>query len=246
MPLYIAVALVPESDKTGMVPGDMIATLRERITAALRPWQFVLFFVITIGGIHGGILSPNEAAGVVCFGALLLGFTERSSTVRGLLEALRSGAATAAVLFMMVIGATVFAKFVVQTRPPNLLIANTNAMELAPLTVIVVINCLNIVLGCFLEGIGMVLIAVPVFPPVITDYGYDPFWFGIIVAIVVDLGLITPPVGMNIFIIQAQAPDVRLGQQYRGVVPFLVAPIVLIILLFGFPQIALWLPDLLY
>ncbi len=163
-----------------------------------------------------------------------------------LLEALRSAAITTAELFMIVIGATMFANFVVQTRLPNLLIANTNAMELAPLTVMVVIICLNLVLGCFLEGIGMVLITVPVILPVITDYGYDPLWFGIIVVIVVELGLITPPVGMNIFIIQAQTPDVRLGQLYRGVVPFLVAPIVLIILLFGFPQIALWLPDLLY
>ena len=246
LPLYIAVALVPENAKTGMVPGDMIATLPERITAALRPWQFVLFFVITIGGIYGGILRPKEAAGVGCFGALLLGFMERCSTVSGLLEALRSAAITTAVLFMTVIGATMFANLVVQTRLPNLLIANTDAMELAPLTVMVVIICLNIVLGCFLEGIGMVLITVPAFLPAITDYGYDPLWFGIIVVIVVELGLITPPVGMNIFIIQAQAPDVRLGQLYTGVVPLLVAPIVLIILLFGFPQIALWLPDLLY
>ena len=92
----------------------------------------------------------------------------------------------------------------------------------------------------------MVLITVPVFLPVITEFGYNPLWFGIIVVIVVELSLITPPVGMNIFIIQAQAPDVRLGQLYRGIVPFLAAPIALIVLLFLFPQVALWLPGLLY
>ncbi len=244
--LYIAVALVLANVRTGMVPSDMMATFHERIVAAFRPWQFVVLFVVTIGGIYGGVFSPNEAAGVGCFGAVLLGFLERRLSVRGLLEALRSAAITTAALFMIVIGATMFANFVVQTRLPNLLIATTDAMELAPLTVMGIIICLYVVLGCFLEGIGMVLITVPVFLPVITDYGYDPLWFGIIVVIVVELGLITPPVGMNIFIIQAQAPDVRLGQLYRGIVPFLVAPIVLIILLFGFPQIALWLPDLLY
>jgi tripartite ATP-independent transporter DctM subunit len=244
--LYIAVALIIANAKTGIVPSDTVATPGERIVAALRPWQFVLLFVVTIGGIYGGIFSPNEAAGIGCFGATLLGFLERRLTIAGLLDALRSTAITTAVLFMIVIGATMFANFVVQTRLPNLLIATTEAMELTPLAVMTIIICLYMALGCFLEGIGMVLITVPVFLPVITGYGYDPLWFGIIVVVVVELSLITPPVGMNIFIIQAQAPDVRLGQLYRGIVPFLFAPVVLIVLLFVFPQIALWLPNLFY
>ncbi|MGI9449909.1 MAG: TRAP transporter large permease subunit, partial [Geminicoccaceae bacterium] len=167
-------------------------------------------------------------------------------TIDGLIRSLRATAITTAALFMIVIGATMFANFVVQTRLPNLLIATTDALNLMPLTVMAIIILLYIILGCFLEGIGMVLITVPVFLPVITGYGYDPLWFGIIVVIVVELGLITPPVGMNIFIIQAQAPGINLGQLYKGITPFLVAPIVLIILLFLFPQLALWLPDLLY
>jgi C4-dicarboxylate transporter DctM subunit len=126
------------------------------------------------------------------------------------------------------------------------LIAATEAWQMEPLTVMAIIIVLYIVLGCFLEGIGMVLITVPVFLPVVTGFGYDALWFGIIVVIVVELGLITPPVGMNIFIIQAQAPGINLRQLYRRIVPFLFAPITLIILLFLFPQIALWLPALLY
>ncbi len=244
--LYIAVALTIANAKTGMVPSETSAPFRERVIAALKPWQFVLLFVVTIGGIYTGIFSPNEAAGIGCFGAMVLGFLERRLSIRGLLDALRSTAITTATLFMIVIGATMFANFVVQTRLPNLLIGMTEAMDLAPLTVMTIIICLYVILGCFLEGIGMVLITVPVFLPVITEFGYDSLWFGIIVVIVVELGLITPPVGMNIFIIQAQAPDVNLGQLYRGIVPFLAAPLVLIVLLFGFPQIALWLPDLLY
>lgn len=244
--LYIAVALIIANAKSGMVPRDAVASLSDRMLAILKPWQFVLLFVVTIGGIYGGVFSPNEAAGIGCFGAMMLGFMSRQLTFKGLVDALRTTAITTAVLFMIVIGATIFANFVVQTRLPNLLIAATNDMQLAPLTVMSIVICLYIVLGCFLEGIGMVLITVPVFLPVITEFGYDPLWFGIIVVIVVELSLITPPVGMNIFIIQAQAPDVRLGQLYRGIVPFLLAPIVLIILLFLFPQIALWLPNLLY
>jgi TRAP-type C4-dicarboxylate transport system permease large subunit len=103
-----------------------------------------------------------------------------------------------------------------------------------------------IVMGCFLEGIGMVLITVPVFLPLVVGYGYDPVWFAVIVVIVVELGLIHPPVGMNLFVIQAQAPEIKLPSIYFGVLPFLLAPLVLIILLFALPQLALWLPKALY
>ena len=105
---------------------------------------------------------------------------------------------------------------------------------------------LYIVMGCFLEGIGMVLITVPVFLPVVTGYGFDPVWFGVLVAVLVELGLITPPVGMNLFIIRAQVPDLSMARLYRGIGPFLLAPVVLVVLLFLLPGLALWLPKLLY
>ena len=244
--LYVGVALFLAHTRAGLVPIEEGASLRERFVALFKPWQFILLFVITIGGIYGGVFSPNEAAGIGCFGAMVLGFATRQLKFSGLITALRGTAITTAVLFMIVIGATMFSNFVVQTRLPNLLIGATESMSLTPLMVMIIIICLYIILGCFLEGIGMVLITVPVFLPVVTGFGYDPLWFGIIVVIVVELSLITPPVGMNIFIIQAQAADVKLGQLYRGIVPFLIAPVLLIVLLFVFPQIALWLPGLLY
>jgi C4-dicarboxylate transporter DctM subunit len=103
-----------------------------------------------------------------------------------------------------------------------------------------------IIMGCFLEGIGMILITVPVFLPLVKSFGYDPVWFAIIVVIVVEVGLIHPPIGMNLFVIQAQAPDVKIGSIYKGILPYLVAPLVLIVLLVAFPSIALWLPRVLY
>lgn len=244
--LYIGVALLIANFSAGHVPSSGSASFGERLKAALKPWQFVVLFVVTIGGIYAGIFSPNEAAAIGSFGAILLGFLDGRLTIPGLIHSLRRTAITSASLFMIVIGATMFANFVVQTRLPNLLISTTEALNMAPLTVMIIIIVLYIILGCFLEGIGMVLITVPVFLPVITGFGYDPLWFGIIVVIVVELGLITPPVGMNIFIIQAQAPGINLRQLYRNIVPFLFAPIMLIILLFLFPQIVLWLPALLY
>lgn len=244
--LYIIVALIIANSKSGVVPRSASATFGERLRALLKPWQFVVLFVVTIGGIYTGIFSPNEAAAIGSFGAVVLGFLDGRLTIPGLVRSLRTTAITSASLFMIVIGATMFANFVVQTRLPNLLISATEAWQLEPLVVMAIIIVLYIVLGCFLEGIGMVLITVPVFLPVVIGFGYDPLWFGIIVVILVELGLITPPVGMNIFIIQAQAPGINLRQLYRSIVPFLFAPILLIILLFLFPQIALWLPELLY
>ena len=244
--LYVAVALALVNLNKDLVPSDEPASFRERVRAALRPWQFVVLFTVTIGGIYGGIFSPNEAAAIGSFGAIVLGFIDGRLSIAGLVNSLRATALTTAALFMIVIGATMFANFVVQTRLPNLLISTTEALELTPLMVMAIIILLYIILGCFLEGIGMVLITVPVFLPVVMSYGYDPLWFGIIVVIVVEMGLITPPVGMNIFIIQAQAPEINLKQLYKGIMPFLVAPVLLILMLFVFPQIALWLPALLY
>lgn len=243
---YIVVALILANRKNNNLPKDAPVKLVDRLKALLKPWQFIVLFVVTIGGIYAGIFSPNEAAAIGSFGAIILGFMDKRLNVKGLINSLRSTAITSAALFMIIIGATMFANFVVQTRLPNLLIETSQAWQLSPFVVMTIIILLYIILGCFLEGIGMVLITVPVFLPVIVSYGYDPLWFGIIVVLVVELGLITPPVGMNIFIIQASAPGINLRKLYRGIVPFLVAPVVLIILLFIFPQITLWLPNLLY
>jgi TRAP-type C4-dicarboxylate transport system permease large subunit len=112
--------------------------------------------------------------------------------------------------------------------------------------VMVMIIVAYIFFGCFLEAIGMVLITVPVFLPLVTHFGYDPVWFGVIIVIVAEVGLIHPPMGLNLFVIQAHAPDIRIGKIYRGIVPFLFAPLLLIILMFIFPQIALLLPKVFY
>ena len=134
----------------------------------------------------------------------------------------------------------------VQTRLPDLLASGARALDLPGPGVIALVIAAYIVLGCFLEGIGMVLITVPVFLPLVKSFDYDPVWFGIIVVIVVEVGLIHPPVGMNLFVIQAQAPDIKITSIYRGIVPFLVGPLVLIVLMLLFPDLALWLPKALY
>ncbi|TKW64033.1 MAG: TRAP transporter large permease [Paracoccus denitrificans] len=243
--LYVVVALWIAS-RSGAVPTEAAATLAERLGALRGPWQFILLFVLTIGGIYAGIFSPNEAASIGAFGAILLGFLKRSLNMHGLIHAIQASVLVSCALFMIIISATIFANFIVQTRLPDTLLGLAQNAGLSAWVVMTLIVVLYIVMGCFLEGIGMVLITVPVFFPVVTGYGFDPIWFGVLVAVLVELGLITPPVGMNLFIIRAQVPDLTMARLYRGIGPFLLAPVVLVVLLFLLPGLALWLPDILY
>jgi C4-dicarboxylate transporter DctM subunit len=244
--LYIAVALAVVHIRPDYAPDSENHSLRQRIAALREPWQFVALFIVTIGGIYAGVFSPTEAASIGAFGAILLGMLGRRMTMRDLLRAIESSVVVSGLLFVIIMGANLFSSFMVQTHLPELLLEGARAFELSGLTVIVLIIVGYIVLGCFLEGIGMVLITVPVFQPIVTKFGYDPIWFAIIVVVMVEVGLIHPPVGMNLFVIQAQAPDVKITSIYRGIIPFLIAPLILIVLLFLFPGLALWLPKALY
>jgi TRAP-type C4-dicarboxylate transport system permease large subunit len=166
--------------------------------------------------------------------------------LRDLVEALAETVRTTAVLFFIVVMAFVYAYFLVLTNLPQSLVAFVTAMELSPLAVMLVLILFYFVLGCFIDSLGMILITVPVFLPLVLGLGYDPIWFGVLVVVVVEIGLITPPVGMNLFVIRAEQPDIAITTLYRGVLPFLSAGVVLIALLIAFPEIALWLPQALF
>jgi len=244
--LYMGVALIVAYVKPQYAPDVENYSLRERIAALREPWQFMALFVVTIGGIYAGVFSPTEAASIGAFGAILLGVIGRRLGIKDILRAIENSVVVSGILLVIVMGANLFSFFIVQTHLPELLLDTARAFNLSGVAVMLMIIFGYIVLGCFLEGIGMVLITVPVFQPIIVKFGYDPIWFAIIVVIMVEVGLIHPPVGMNLFVIQAQAPDVKIGAIYRGIVPFLIAPFILIVLLFMFPGIALWLPKLFY
>lgn len=244
--LYMAVAVGIAIAYPHYAPRMERASARERLKALAGPWQFILLFIVTIGGIYAGIFSPTEAAAVGAFGSILLGALGRRLTWATLWRSIETSIRTSCMLFVIIIGANLFSSFMVQTQFPTMLADGAGALNLSAPVVMVMIVLAYIVMGCFLEGIGMVLITVPVFLPLVVKFGYDPIWFSILVVIVVEVGLIHPPVGMNLFVIQAQAPDVRITSIYRGIIPFLIAPLLLIIILFLFPRLALWLPKLLY
>lgn len=244
--LYIGCAVVIAYVRPHYAPEGPRYNFRARLAAMREPWQFLVLFIGTIGGIYAGIFSPTEAAAIGAFGAILLGLLGRRMSFADLVRAVQNTVVVSGALFVIVFGANLFSFFIVQTHLPELLLEGARAANLSPLTVIILILLAYLVLGCFLEGIGMVLITVPVFLPVVMKFGYDPIWFGIILVVMVEVGLLTPPVGLNLFVIQAQASDVPLTAIYRGIVPFLAAPFILIVLLFLFPGLALWWPRMLY
>jgi tripartite ATP-independent transporter DctM subunit len=244
--LYIAVAIAVGFWRKEYAPAGESVPFRARIAAMRQPWQFMVLFLATIGGIYAGVFSPTEAAAIGAAGAIVIGVLGRRLTRESLLKSIESTVVTSGILFLIVFGANMFSFFMVQTHLPDLMAEGARWLNLSGPAVVVLVIVTYIVLGCFLEGIGMVLITVPVFLPLVKQFGYDPIWFGVILVIVVEVGLIHPPVGMNLFVIQAQAPDIKITAIYRGIIPFLLAPLVLIVLMFLFPQLALWLPQALY
>lgn len=244
--LYIVVALVVCYYRPHFAPAGESLPFRERIAALKGPWQFLMIFIVSIGGIYAGIFSPTEAAAIGAFGAIALGILGRRLTMKQLWGTIESSVVIGCVLFAIIFGANMFSFFMVQTHLPALLAETAQSANLPGIAIMVLIIIAYIVLGCFLEGIGMVLITVPVFLPLIVSLGYDPIWFAVIVVIVVEVGMIHPPVGMNLFVIQAQAPEIKITAIYRGILPFLIAPLVLIIIMFLWPDLALWLPKVLY
>jgi C4-dicarboxylate transporter, DctM subunit len=244
--LYMSVALLVAHRRPQDAPVGLIASFKERISALRGPWQFMVLFIVTIGGIYAGVFSPTEAASVGALGAILLGLAGRRLNVRSLVSTVETAVVTSCMLYAIIIGASVFTYFIVQTQLPSVLAEHARALALPGLLVMIFVIVAYILMGCFLEAIGMILITVPVFLPLVVAYGYDPVWFAIVVVIVVEVGLIHPPVGMNLFVVQAQAPDIKTLEIYRGIVPFLAAPFILILLLFLFPDLVLWLPRILY
>jgi tripartite ATP-independent transporter DctM subunit len=217
-------------------------TWRERLVAMRDVWEVVALFVMVIGGLYLGLATPVESAALGAVGALLFGVGKRTLRWQGLLAALDETVRTTAMVFFIVIGADLFGYFMALSQMPMQFAAWLGRLQAAPVVELWSIIVTYIVLGALMDELAMILLTVPIFFPVITAIGYDPIWFGVIIVVVVQIGLIAPPVGLNVFVIGGMARDVPLATIYRGIMPFLVAQIVLLILLTLWPGMALLLP----
>ena len=226
-------------------PGERF-TWAERLRTLRAIWGVVLLFAIVMGGMYGGIFTPTEAAGVGAGGAFLFALGRRALTLRGTIDVLVESARTTSTMFSILIGALMFATYINYTGMPEELRDFVKGIGPHPLMVILVMTGIYLVLGCVLESISMILLTVPVFFPLVGYLGYDPVWFGIYIVCVVEISLITPPVGMNVFVLGNVLRDVPLQTIFRGVTPFIVADIVRLAVLIAFPSIVLLLPRLLF
>src|SRR6266536_2955743 len=219
------------------------ASSREKLAALKSVWGPGALFLLVIGGLYIGIFSPTEAASVGAVGAFVLGVINRGFNREVLASALLDTVKTTAMIFTILIGAILFNNFLILASMPTLVSGWIAALPLGKTAILMVIIGMYFVLGCLLDSLAMILLTIPIVFPIISALGYDPVASGIIIVMVVELGLITPPIGMNVFVIKGIARDVPLATIFRGAMPFVIAQIALILILVAFPQIALWLPS---
>lgn len=237
-----AISVVTKLDPT-LGPPALRVPMRQRFLALRSVWGTAALFLVVIGGLYIGIFSPTEAASIGAVGAFVLGLLNRRSPRQLLATTLIDTVKTTAMIFTVLIGAILFNNFLVLASVPSLVSDWISGLPLGKTAVLLVIVGMYFVLGCLLDSLAMILLTIPIVFPVVKALNYDPVWFGIIVVMVVELGLITPPIGMNVFVIKGITKDVPLETIFRGVTPFIIAQIFLIAILIAFPSIALWLPS---
>jgi tripartite ATP-independent transporter DctM subunit len=222
-------------------PAGPKSALKEKVASLKRIWHVVLLFLVVLGGIYGGIFTPTEAGAIGAFGALVIVVITRQLTGRIFQDILKESISTSAMIFLVVVGAFIFMKFLGLSKLPFALVKIIEQLQVSKYVIFAGIILLYIILGMFLEIYSAVTFTIPIIYPVIVALGFDPIWFGVIVVLVIEMGLVTPPVGMNVFILNGMT-GIPLETIFRGIVPFFIAMIICVILLALFPEIALFLP----
>lgn len=216
----------------------------ERWRALRGVWGVLLLMALVLGGIYGGVFTATEGAGIGASGAFFFALARRALTLKVLAQVLVDSARTTAMLFTLLIGAMLFSSFVNFTTMPNDLRDLITHLGLPPLAVVAAMMAVYVLLGTVMEELSMVLLTIPVFFPVVMQLGFDPVWFGVLIVLVVQIGLISPPVGMNLFVLNSMLPDVRLRDMFRGVWIFVAALVLALGIVLAVPGLALWLPGL--
>jgi len=235
--IAIETALIPNLGAAGPR-----ATFRQRLLAVRDVWEVLVLFVIVIGGLYAGLATPAESAAFGVVGALVFGVAKRTLTWRGLLDALDQTVRTTSMIFLIIIGADLFGYFMALSQLPLAMATWLIHLNVGALGVLWIILVLYLILGCVMDELAIILLTVPIFFPVVMQLGFDPIWFGVIIVVTVQIGLVSPPVGLNVFVIAGMARDVPIPRIFRGIMPFLAAMVVLLVALMVWPDLALILP----
>ena len=241
--MYMATISIIGAVKPGFLPAGPRSSWKERFEGIRDVWATVLLFAFVIGGIYGGMFTATEAAGMGAGGAFLIGIARgrlsRADILRSLLEATR----TTAAVFTVLIGALLFGYFLTITQTPQKVSEFLGSLGLGAYGILGVILLMYLVLGCLMDALAMIILTIPIIFPIITALGFNPIWFGVVIVMTVELGLIHPPVGMNIFVIKSVVEDVKISTIFYGVMPFIITDLIRLAILIAFPILALWLPS---
>ena len=241
--MYMATITVIGHARPGYLPAGKRAAWSERLRAMRDVWATLLLFLFVIGGIYGGLFTATEAAGMGAGGAFLIGIARRRLSREDILRSLLEATRTTAAVFTVLIGAILFGYFLAITQTPQKVTEFLTGLGLGRYGVLALILLMYLVLGCLMDALAMIILTVPIIFPVIKELGFDPIWFGVIIVMTVELGLIHPPVGMNIFVIKSVVEDAKISTIFYGVLPFIITDILRLVLLIALPMLALWLPS---
>jgi tripartite ATP-independent transporter DctM subunit len=243
MLMYVITIAIIVRVKPDWLPRGEQKPWSERIDGLKDVWAPLVLFIFVVGGLYGGFFTPTEAGGVGASGAFLLGVIRGKLNRAGILEALLSATRTAAAVFTVLIGALIFGYFLTVTQVPQKLTEFLTGLGVGSYGVLALIMVMYLILGCLMDAMAMIILTVPIIFPVIVKLGFDPIWFGVIIVMTVELGLIHPPVGMNVFVIKSVVKDVSFTTIFKGVIPFVMTDLLRLVILIAFPMIALWLPS---
>ena len=241
--MYMITIIIIGRLRPGMLSAGQRSSWNERLHALKDVWAPLLLFFFVIGGLYGGLFTPTEAGGVGAGGAFIIGLLRGRLDRQKILTSLLQATRTAAAVFTVLIGALLFGYFLTITGTPQKVTAFLGGLGIGPYGVLLLIILMYLVLGCIMDAMAMVILTVPIVYPVILALGFDPIWFAVIVVMTVELGLISPPVGMNVFVIKSVVPELSFARIFKGVTPFIVTDVVRLALLIAFPVIVTWLPS---
>jgi len=225
-----------------LAPPGPKSNIREKFRSFAGILETMLLFALVMGGIFFGLFTPTEAAAVGAFMTLLIAIIRRQLYWKGFIQSLADTTKISCMIMVIVTGAVIFGHFMAITRIPYMLADYVSSLPLPPHAIIGVIILVYLVGGCFMDALAMIMLTIPIFFPVVQALGFDPIWFGVVIVLITEMGVITPPVGINVYVVYGVARDVPLEKIFRGVFPMLIALFVCNLLLILFPQIALWLP----
>jgi C4-dicarboxylate transporter, DctM subunit len=242
--MFIGVIIVWARLRPDVAPRGQVFSWKEAVSAFGACIDILALCLLILGGLIIGWFTPTEAGAVGACGALVLSLIRRQLTWQGFKDSVIDTIRNSGMIFVIVTGALVFNAFFAVTTIPMELAGWVSTLSLPPVVIMLIILLMYVVLGTFLDELAMILLTLPIFFPVVTKLGFDPIWFGVIVVLVVQMGMISPPVGMTMFIVKGIAPDIPIETIFKGVLPFVIAVAVIMLLLLAFPELALFLPRL--